>query len=396
MISNHPLTQRMQTFPLKKLSKGIALMQSPEEKVVEILQNNMVNVACTLPCDRIKTLIPLIEKNIKTIPLTREENGIGICAGIFLGGGRPVMVIQSTGIGNMINALESLNLTYGIPLPVLVSWRGVYNEPIEAQVEFGRKLPAILDAAGIKYTTVLEEAELDKIDLAIKYSFNNRLPYVVLISPSVWKESELEPPEPPVICTRKSEIDYNKEINEPVMTRYEAIKVLAGVIGDDIIISNLGIPSKELYDISDRELNFYMLGSMGLASAIGVGIAIIQERHVFVIDGDGSILMNPNVLTGIGAYNPENLTIIAIDNAAYGSTGNQETCTCSQVDLELLARSNGIEDTEKVHSESELKEALLRKTGFIHTIVKPVNADCRNIPFSGKEIRSRFMIALED
>ncbi|MDP3105141.1 MAG: sulfopyruvate decarboxylase subunit beta [Candidatus Methanoperedens sp.] len=370
------------------------MKEIPELRVIEILKENRIDIAATLPCDRIKALLPLIEKNLKTIPLTREENGVGICAGIYLGGERPIMVIQSTGIGNMINALESLNITYGIPLPVLASWRGVHKEAIEAQWQFGKKLPAILDAAGIEVTLVEVKDEMDRINLAIKDSFDNHRPHIVLISPAVWEESSFENTVPCEITPRLSHIDFRSEIRKPEMTRYEAIRTLVTFAGDDIIISNLGIPSKELHEIKDRELNFYMTGSMGLVSSIGLGLALTQERHVYVIDGDGSILMNPNALASIGAYNPGNLTIVAIDNAACGSTGNQKTCTNDQIDLELLAKANGISDTKKAHSCEELKAALLRRVAFIHAIVKPVNATCREIPFSATEIRDRFMKAL--
>ncbi len=369
-------------------------MENPEQRVVEILKNNRIDFAATLPCDRIKVLLPLIEKNIKTVTLTREENGVGICAGAYLGGGKPVMVIQSTGLGNMINALLSLNLTYNIPLPILASWRGVYKESIEAQWQLGKRLPAILGAAGIKFTIIESVEEINKIDSAIKDAFSNSIPHVVLISPSIWEGSPCDAPEPQEICPRLSELKFNKEIKKPVMTRYDAIKIVAENTDESIIISNLGIPSKELYDIMDRELNFYMLGSMGLVSSIGFGLALVQKKHVYVIDGDGSLLMNPNSLTAIGVYNPENLTVIAIDNATYGSTGNQETCTCTHVDLELLARSSGIDDTVKVHTETELKEALFRKAGFVHVIVKPINMKCREIPYSANEIKQRFMKAI--
>lgn len=370
------------------------MKEIPELRVIDILKKNRIDFAATLPCDRIKALLPLIEKNFNTIPLTREENGVGICAGLYLGGKRPVMVIQSTGIGNMINALESLDLTYGIPLPVLASWRGVYKEAIEAQWQFGKKLPALLNAAGIEFTTVEAKNEMDKIDLAIKDSFDNARPHVVLISPAVWEGSSCENHVPCEITPRLSQIGFISEIKKPEMTRYEAIKSLASVVGDDIIVSNLGIPSKELYEIKDRELNFYMTGSMGLVSSIGLGLAFSQDRHVYVIDGDGSILMNPNALASIGAYRKENLTVMAIDNAACGSTGNQMTCTNNQIDLELLAKANGISDTQKVNTCDELKEALLRRTAFIHVIVKPVNAICREIPISAKEIKDRFMKAV--
>ena len=370
-------------------------MENPEQRVIEILKNNRIGFAATLPCDRIKALLPLVEKNIKTVCLTREENGIGICAGVYLGGGRPVMVIQSTGIGNMINALLSLNLTYNIPLPILASWRGVYEEQIEAQWQLGKRLPAILAAAGIKFTVIESEGELNKIDSAIKDAFGNSIPHVVLVSPSFWEGSMCSVHEPSEICPRRLDFKFRSWIKKPVMTRYEAIKVVSGVAGDEeIIIANLGIPSKELYDIKDRELNFYMLGSMGLASSIGLGLALYRKKHVYVIDGDGSLLMNPNALIGVGTSNPGNLTVIAIDNAAYGSTGNQETITHNQIDLELLAKACGIRNTVKAHSENELKNALLQKAGFIHVIVKPVNMKCREIPLSATEIKQRFMKAI--
>jgi sulfopyruvate decarboxylase beta subunit len=369
-------------------------MESPEQRVVEILKNNRIDVAATLPCDRIKALLPLVSQNINTIPLTREENGVGICAGVYLGGGKPIMIIQSTGLGNMINALLSLNLTYGIPLPVLASWRGIYRESIEAQIQFGKRMPEILESAGLKTTIIESRDELGDIELAIKDSFSNNRPHIILISPAAWENSSVDIPAPLEITPRISELNFKSKIRKPVMTRYDAIEIVAELSDDDIIISNLGFPSKELYEIKDRELNFYMLGSMGLASAIGLGLALVQEKHVYVIDGDGSLLMNPNVLISIGAYNPHNLSIIAIDNAAFGSTGNQGTCTYSQIDLELLAKASGIKNTIKVHSKKELKEALLRKMSFIHAIVKPLNVNCREIPFSASDIRQRFMKAI--
>jgi len=371
------------------------LKDIPEQKVIEILKKNRIDIAATLPCDRIKALLPLIEKEFTTIPLTREENGLGICAGLFLGGKRPIMVIQSTGIGNMINALGSLNLTYGIPLPVLASWRGVHNEQIEAQRSLGERLPAILEAAGIRYTITGSKDELDNIDTAIKDSFDNSRPHIVLMSPAIWEGSCCDNPVPQEITPRNTHFEFKSEIKKPEMTRYEAIKTLAACADDDIIVSNLGVPSKELYEIKDRDLNFYMTGSMGLVSSIGLGLALSQDRHVYVIDGDGSILMNPNVLASIGTYKPENLTIIAVDNAACGSTGNQETCTSSQIDLELLARANGITDTRKVHTCEELRNALQERATFIHTIVKPVNARCKEIPLTAKKIKERFMKAVE-
>src|SRR5665648_1224499 len=99
----------------------------PEERILEIMHDLDIDVVLTLPCDRIKALLSMTESEFFTIPLTREENGIGICAGAYMAGARPLMMIQSTGLGNMINAIASLNQVYDLPLPIIASWRGVYK-----------------------------------------------------------------------------------------------------------------------------------------------------------------------------------------------------------------------------------------------------------------------------
>ena len=98
------------------------------------------------------------------------------------------------------------------------------------------------------------------------------------------------------------------------MARREAIEDIMKCIDDELIICNIGFPSRELYDIEDREENFYMIGSMGLASSIGLGLALAQpERDIVVIDGDGSLLMNMGSLVTVFANNPSNFTWIVID-----------------------------------------------------------------------------------
>jgi sulfopyruvate decarboxylase subunit beta len=124
-------------------------MQSPENRLIEILKNNSIDFVSSLPCDRIKFLLERIKKEFFHIPLTREEEGVGIAAGISLAGKRPTMFIQSSGIGNMINALLSLTGFYELPLALFVSQRGIYKEGIAAQFPMGQRLPKILKGAGI-------------------------------------------------------------------------------------------------------------------------------------------------------------------------------------------------------------------------------------------------------
>ena len=126
------------------------------------------------------------------------------------------------------------------------------------------------------------------------------------------------------------------------MKRRDAIEKIIELIDDELIVCNIGFPSRELYDISDREENFYMIGSMGLASSIGLGLALSKpERNIVVIDGDGALLMNMGALVTINACRPRNLTWIVINNGAYGSTGNQETYA-KDLNLSQIASSVGL------------------------------------------------------
>lgn len=381
-------------------------MVNPEEEVIAIMKKAGVDLVATLPCDRIKNLLPLVSKNFHEIKLTREENGVGICAGFYLAGGKPVMLIQSTGLGNMINALESLNVTCKIPLPILTSWRGVYKEAIEAQVPLGIHLPAILEGAGLAYTVIDEAEKLSRIEDVILDAFENSRPHIALISPKAWEAScccawqDAGMPEKPEVMERTCSFSLTKEVLKPVMLRNDAICAVASELDGEITVTNLGVPCKELYACKDRELNFYMFGSMGLVSSIGMGIALRSEKTVVAFDGDGSLLMNPNALLEIAKEAPENLIIIALDNGAYGSTGSQETCALRYIDLEILANACGIRNTAKVNTREGLIEAFgkfsaMKELSLIHVILKPGNTNAPNIPLSPEEATKRFKKALE-
>lgn len=381
-------------------------MANPEEEIIAIMKKTGIDLAATLPCDRIKNLLPLVSENFPEIRLTREENGVGICAGAYLAGGRPMMLIQSTGLGNMINALESLNVICKIPLPVLTSWRGVYGEAIEAQVPLGVHLPAILEGAGLEYTVIHEAEKLPLLENVIRDAFENLRPHVALISPKVWEGSGCSAweitgmPEKPEVMERTCRFNFTKETLRPLMLRNDAICAIASELDGEITVTNLGVPCKELYACRDRDLNFYMFGSMGLVSSIGLGIALRTKKTVVTFDGDGSLLMNPNALLEIAREAPKNLIIICLDNGAYGSTGSQETCALRYIDLETLANACGIQNTAKVNSREGLIEAFrkfrsMQELSFIHVILKPGNTRAPNIPLSPEEITKRFKEALK-
>jgi sulfopyruvate decarboxylase subunit beta len=187
-------------------------------------------------------------------------------------------------------------------------------------------------------------------------------------------------------------VEQKQKVLKPTLTRYDIIKIIAPYLEGKAVVSNLGWPSKELYAIKHQPSNFYMLGSMGMATPIGLGIALSTEKDVVVIDGDGSLLMNPGTLATAASLTPRNLTIIAIDNSAYGSTGNQPTLTGRCVDLEQVARGFGFRSTVKVAGEQELIDALKKKgTGpaFLHVLAITGNKDVPNIPVHHCEIKKQ-------
>jgi len=180
------------------------------------------------------------------------------------------------------------------------------------------------------------------------------------------------------------------------MKRYDAIVDIMKSVEDELVVANIGFPSRELYEIADRKRNFYMLGSMGLASSIGLGLACSQEEEVVVIDGDGSILMNLGSLVTIANQNPTNLVLVAIDNGTYGSTGDQPTY-CQNTDLLELAKSAGFKNCynfEEVYFDRILK-GKSNNAAFIHYKVEPGNEDVGIIDLNPKTIKNRFMHAIK-
>lgn len=370
-------------------------MQRPEEELILMLQKNGVDFTASLPCEKIKTLLEMVGERFHHVPLTREEEGVGICAGAALTGRRPAMFVQSSGIGNMINALLSLTAFYELPLALFVSRRGVYKEKIEAQSPMGRKLPGILTGAGIAWTEIDSFEDLMKVEQELPEVYSRNRIHAFLMSPEVWEGSEcgMRSAECGVkgLQTRTRDRWFIPHTaSSPILTRYDIINSIAPFLEGKIVVSNLGWPSKELYAIKHQSSNFYMLGSMGMATPIGVGIALTSKKEVIVIDGDGSLLMNPGTLATAAYLAPKNLKILCIDNGAYGSTGNQPTLAGTCVDLEAVARGFGLSNTVKtVKVEDIVNTMRLRQEEltFVHALAVPGNKDVPNIPLHHLEIK---------
>lgn len=179
------------------------------------------------------------------------------------------------------------------------------------------------------------------------------------------------------------------------MKRIEALKTLAQAEG--FLVCNIGYPSRELYHVADHSRNFYMLGSMGLASSIGLGLALAQSKRVIAIDGDGSILMNLGSLSTIAHFGPENYTLVVLDNRVYASTGNQPSHTALGTDLAAIAAACGIASVVTVETPPALREAIdgpAQGPRVVIALVDPGNAEVPTIPFSATKILERFTALL--
>ncbi|MCK9632768.1 MAG: sulfopyruvate decarboxylase subunit beta [Methanoregula sp.] len=365
-----------------------------ENQIINELKTQGIDLVSAIPCDRAKGLFFKLPEEFRHIGLTREEDGVGISAGAYLAGARPLVALQSSGLGNMFNAILSLTSTFGLPLPILASWRGGENEVIPAQIPFNRPLPKILSAAGIPYTIISDPDRPEVIGNAVSDAFAKKTPHVILVPQDCLFETACSATCSSPANSRPFSLSYERDWRIPVMTRYDAIRKIARHVTDEVLVSNIGVPSKELHAVNDRDENFYMLGSYTQASAIGLGIANVRpDKRVIVLDGDGSLL-GSSILPVIAGTAPENLTIVALDNGVFGSTGNQPRPGADTADLRLMAIAAGFEYTWTVHEPKELESAFFASAengpSFIHVRINPGNRDVPNIPLSPVQIRDRF------
>ncbi len=179
------------------------------------------------------------------------------------------------------------------------------------------------------------------------------------------------------------------------MIRSDVLREIAPIISSQLVVCNIGLPSQELHVIDDQPSNFYMLGTMGLSSSIGFGLALAQKQKVVAIDGDGSVLTNFGTLPTIANNFADNFILLIIDNGSYGSTGDQPTYAGMKTSLAAVAQAcgcqNGVEcdarDTKAALQkalESDKKTVIVCKCDSGNIKVPPIAMD-------PVVIRDRFM-----
>jgi phosphonopyruvate decarboxylase len=356
---------------------------SQEIKLSKIIKANKDFRFTGVPCSLLRTIVEPLSfiDTSEYLIAANEGDAVAIASGFYLGGKNGVVTMQNSGLGNAVNPLTSLNSTFEIPVAMLISMRGSFNSyPEEPQhIHMGEITEKLLKLLNINIFCQDEN---------INDNFNNWCRHI----PKAKESSAFLIYRNDVPVETKKDNSFNHPLNSKVScylpgvsgienidnravnTRAQLMEFLLSIISiEDIIVSTTGYTSRELNTISDRNLNFYMVGSMGCASSIGLGISMVSNRRVFIFDGDGAALMRMGALSTIGLVNPPNLIHIMIDNGIHESTGGQQTAT-SKTNLAGIAISCGYQKVLATSSLAELESVIKEYHNgslFVHFKVKP-------------------------
>ncbi len=355
-----------------------------------------------VPCSLIEDLLAVLERGERApyVAAVREDAAVGVAAGAWFAGRRPVVLMQNSGLGTSLNALASLSLMYGLPALLVVTWRGFGGKDAPEHILTGEISPKLLELLGVPHRVPTAESLDADLAWAAAEMDARRSPVALLVPPKVVETGGVEAgaaasasaaPRPAAVPTGT--------LAPSTMSRLTALGVALKAAGDDAILHANGYICRESFSLADRPQSFYMIGSMGLAPAIALGLALARPaRRAVVFDGDGNLLMNLGVLAMIGARRPANFLHLVFDNEVYGSTGNQASLS-RDVRLDRLAAAAGFATAVAVSDPLSL-EAALAATGavagphFVLVKVTAEEAEVPRIPYTPSALRDRFRAAV--
>lgn len=347
-------------------------MISPEH-FIAYLESKGFHFYTGVPCSYFKTVIRFLEghKSSSYYIAPNEGSALALASGSFLGGQQGVVLIQNSGLGNLINPLTSLNLIYRLPVVLFVSGRA-YEIDDEPQHEImGKSMGKLLDTVGISHWDLPPDNETFKhvLERGIMDGRRNKIPVAFFVRRGTFGAYPSDA--------------VRVESNYP-MQRIEAIKsILEFISKDDLIFSTTGKISRELFAVGDRPGNFYMQGSMGHIGSLALGTALSQrDRRVIVLDGDGALLMHLGALSAVGHYQPERFYHFILDNEAYESTGNQDTVSPT-ADFAMIAQACDYRATWNVSDSGQLRSVLpdiLNQKGPVLLRIKINRIETKEIP----------------
>ncbi|HEX6143392.1 MAG TPA: phosphonopyruvate decarboxylase [Geminicoccaceae bacterium] len=281
-----------------------------------------------VPCSFLTPLINAVIGSGSTdyVGAVNEGDAVAIAAGAWLGGRETVVMCQNSGLGNAINPLTSLNWPFRIPTLLIVTWRGqpgLGDEPQHALM--GAVLKDLLRDCELEQDDFPTDprALAGALDRARDSMAARSLPYAFVlqkgtIGSEALNETALEP------RPRGRHVDLCRGSDRP--TRFAALeRFLAAAPETAAVIATTGECGRELFTLADRPQHLYQVGSMGCASAMGLGVALTTGRQVAVLDGDGAALMRLGNLATVGAHAPAGMVHVILDNGVHDSTGGQAT-----------------------------------------------------------------------
>ena len=347
---------------------------------------------CGVPCSFLTPFINYVisHKEISYISSANEGDAVATAAGVAIGSGRAIAMMQNSGLGNAISPLTSLTYTFKIPVLIICTHRGDPELIDEPQHDLmGKITENLLNTINVK-TSLFPRRSEDIIPtlLSIENHFlKTSLPFALIMK----KGSVIQDAHNRLGTHFKSSYQKKEATNPPKsenknirVSRKNVLRdlVMNSVTNEMIFLATTGFTGRELYEIDDKENFFYMVGSMGCVSSLALGLAVAKPNlKILVLDGDGAALMRLGNLATIGAYKPKNFYHLLFDNESHESTGSQPTVS-SQIDFSQIAYGCGYGKVVSATKSNEVIEALLTQENngpiFIH--IKTDIEKNRNLP----------------
>ncbi len=374
----------------------------------ELLRARGFDFACGVPCSLIEDLISTLERDARLpyVPAVREDVAVGLAAGAWLAGRRPLVLMQNSGLGTSMNALASMALMYGIPMLLVVTWRGYEGKDAPEHILTGAITPRHLELMGIPHRVLSVASASDDVAWAAREMDTRSQPVALLVPPGVFPaghgaRGERVSRVAPALAPRG--VSETTLPLAPTISRFAAIAAAVKQLGAEPVVHANGYPARESHAVADRPQNFYMIGSMGLASSIALGVATAltssaSSPSTVVFDGDGNLLMNLGILAMVGARKPARFIHVVFDNDVYGSTGNQGS-PAPGVRLDHIAAAAGYRTSSAVTTEDEIAAAMVSAlaTDGPHFILAKVTAEQADVPriaHTPVQIRDRFRASI--
>jgi phosphonopyruvate decarboxylase len=320
-----------------------------------------------VPCSILNHLILEAEASeaIDYLAASNEGEAVSAAAGTWLAGGLGAALMQNSGLGNAVNPLASLLAPYDIPVLMIVSWRGepgrkdaVHHAPM------GEATPGLFELFGVPVTTLREDTDLDKaVGAAVAHMKATRKPAALIVPRGLFAKSgdDAVARSAPVLDGDPGKLVSQDAIRAfeggALPSRTEVLDAFLARFPEDLAISTTGYMSRELAAHAQIDRHFPMQGSMGFAPAIALGLSRATDKRLFVLDGDGALIMHLGSLATIGALAPKRLIHIVIDNGTYASTGGQRSMS-PYVDFSRVALACGYAAAGRCRGADGLADAL--------------------------------------